>query len=169
MHFFQTSLKLNKKEQKFVMETIEHFPKCQQFSKCNMEELFADEEKKLEFGYYLRQALHHWPSVVIFAMANELSENSKQESKETPKDVQNRYQAMNDSIRENNYHELHTMKEAIDGKALCAAYEVKVGAIVQPLKQEMLLYQLKNPCAAKEEVLEYMMAQKESFIGKYSK
>jgi len=102
-----------------------------------MEQLFANDEQKVKFGHYLRLAQHYWPSLVIFAIAVELMK-----SEETPEDVQNRYKVMNESIHCADYQELHTMKEAIDGKVICAAYEVKPSAIVQPLKHEMICYQL---------------------------
>ena len=54
------------------MNTCEHAQRCEEYSKLDMEDVLQSEEKKLEFGLYLRQAGHYWPYVVLLAAARSI-------------------------------------------------------------------------------------------------
>jgi len=60
------------------------------------------------------------------------------------------------------------MKKLIDGKSLCAEYQIKTGPILKHLEEELMNFQIKCPLATADDALSYMRGKKDVFLAKYS-
>ena len=59
------------------------------------------------------------------------------------------------------------MRPALDGKQICALYEVRPGKHLKPLLDELISFQIIEPQATKEDAETYLIGKKAEFMAKY--
>jgi len=77
------------------------------------------------------------------------------------------YETLNKVIAKSALENVHLLKPTIDGKELSALYGCKPGKHIGSLLDECFKYQILNLKAGRDEVEEYMIKNKESFLMKY--
>jgi len=79
--------------QKFVLETCKHASTCVEYANCDPQ-LFQQDDQRLKFGQYLREARHFWPSVELIAYAQDAVANPTIEAEL----IWQKYQKLNKTI-----------------------------------------------------------------------
>ena len=74
---------------------------------------------------------------------------------------------MNAKIDDIGLTDVHNTRPLLDGKQICALYEIKPGKMIKPLLDELLSFQILHPEASKEDAQAYLIGKKAEFIAKY--
>jgi len=75
--------------------------------------------------------------------------------------------ALNAEIEALGLLNVHQVRPVLDGKQICALYEVKPGKLLKPLIDELLTFQILEPQATKEDAEAFMVAKKAEFLAKH--
>lgn len=62
---------------------------------------------------------------------------------------------------------MHAVRPILDGKQICALYEIKQGKHLKPLLDELLEFQMVETTASREDAEAYMIGKKTEFLAKY--
>ena len=62
---------------------------------------------------------------------------------------------------------VHQVRPILDGKQICALYEVKPGKLIKPLLDELLAFQMLHPEATIDDANTYLVGKKAEFLAKH--
>ena len=75
--------------------------------------------------------------------------------------------ALNEVISAMGLTEVHNVRPILDGKAICALYEIRPGKMIKPLLDELLSFQILHPEATKEDAETYLSGKKSELLAKH--
>ena len=78
-----------------------------------------------------------------------------------------KYEALNAMIKTIGLTDVHNTRPLLDGKQICALYEIKPGKMIKPLLDELLSFQILQPEATKDDAQEYLLGKKSEFMAKH--
>ena len=108
----------------------------------------------MALGWFLRESGARWTSIELLSCAVEycrITESTGTKITEVDEaiidGIQERQRALNAEIEACGLTDVHLVKSVLDGKAICALYEVKPGKILKSLLDELLTFQILQPQA----------------------
>lgn len=175
-HILNVSLKRSTEVQKFVLETSCATPTYVDFMNelaSNPQVFVTQPERKIALGWFLRSAGPRWPSIQLLGAAHEYCKSVDGQSRVAEIDtamldaIIAKQAALNAEIENNDLTNIHLVKPLIDGKQICALYEVRPGKLIKPLLDELITFQIFQPHASKEDAEAFMMVKKAEFLAKH--
>jgi len=104
----------------------------------------SQNDEKLKFGWFLRDSASRWSSLQFLAVAKSMVKDGKVAKggfaidEQSLKDKLFWQTTINKVIKDSSLNDIHTVKPLLDGKQICAIYEMKPGKMLKPLIDETI-------------------------------
>ena len=180
----QESLKKSNDAVKWIMQTIPYVHKAVEFAtRLETHDLSTplSQDIKLELGWYMREAGHRWDAIFMLALAQDYF-NTHYKGQDLSKfssdydlnleDLEQliaKYTHFNSLLKNEHLADMHQVKVLLDGKEICDIYGIKPGKAIKFIMDEQLSYQILNREAGREQVMKYIVENKDAFLAKYNK